>query len=239
MHVRPYVRAHVHIHVCACLHMCACECICVHVFMCACVHVCVGVCARACVCMCSCACTCVCMCSRVCMRARACLEKGRGRSAAGLGCRHHSVGVPAWSGSYTSNQWAPMQARFHSQPQFQHHSSWHWGCGHFMCMHPPAGRGHRLSAGERSSPHPPHTRAAPETALHGHHPERAEENQPERARAFRGAACSKSAPSTEGAARVSTRASTFPLPKWGLETSASRRTDEIKSFLNNVLNSIF
>lgn len=245
VHVCPYVRAHAHIHVCACLHMCARECICVHVFMCVHAFTCVWVCARvhahvcACVCMCSRVCTCVCMCSRVCMRARACLEKGRGRSAAGLGCRHHGVGVPARSGSYTSNQWAPMQARFHSQPQFQHHSSWHWGCGHFMCMHPPAGRGHRLSAGERSSPHPPHTRAAPERALHGHHPERAEENQPERARAFRGAACSKSAPSTEGAARVSTRASTFPLPKWGLETSASRRTDGIKSFLNDVLNSIF
>jgi hypothetical protein len=54
---------------------------------------------------------------------------------------------PGWLGQglvpcctrYTSNQWSPMQVRFHSQPQFQHHSSLHWGCGHFICMHPPVG----------------------------------------------------------------------------------------------------
>lgn len=212
-------------------------CACVHVCMRSCVWGCVRACMRTCVHACACARVCTCVhvftCVHACTRVL-----GEGTRAVGGRTRLQApgVGVPARSGSYTSNQWAPMQARFHSQPQFQHHSSWHWGCGHFMCMHPPAGRGHRLSAGERSSPHPPHTRAAPETALHGHHPERAEENQPERARAFRGAACSKSAPSTEGAAWVSTRASTFPLPKWGLETSASRRTDGIKSFLNDVLN---
>lgn len=96
VHVRPYVRAHVHIHGCACLHMCARECICVHVFMCVHSFMCVGVCARACARVCMrvhvLACAHVCMCSRVCMRAHACLEKGRGRSAAGLGCRH-----PAWA----------------------------------------------------------------------------------------------------------------------------------------------
>ncbi|KAL0624357.1 hypothetical protein AAY473_008076 [Plecturocebus cupreus] len=49
-----------------------------------------------------------------------------------------ATGRPGCPG-YTSNQWSPMQTRFHSQPQFQHHSSLHWGCGHFMCMQPPVG----------------------------------------------------------------------------------------------------
>ena len=108
--------------------------------VCACVHVCV--CVRACVCACVCVRACVCV----------CLERGKAEDS-----RAPRISQPDGGRcrSYTSNQWSPMQARFHSQPQVQHHWSRHWGRGHFMCMHPPAGReGTRVSAWA-TLPHPP------------------------------------------------------------------------------------
>lgn len=101
-----------------------------------------------------------CACLRVC----ACLQGvGREGECAERAPKGGSLGTfPGWAaggarggGGYTSNQWSPMQARFHSQPQAQHHCSPHCGCGHAMCMQPPAGRQrHRQTPAEQPCPHP-------------------------------------------------------------------------------------